>query len=49
MITTAPGVALLIFLKYLVPDMPFYLVGLVPTFVGVALIAFADLGRRNQG
>jgi len=49
MITAAAGVALLIFLKYLVPDMPFYLVGLVPTFVGVALIAFADLGRGNRG
>ena len=39
-ITCAVGVALLIFLRAIVPDIPAYLVGFIPLFVGVALLAY---------
>jgi hypothetical protein len=37
--TTAAGVGLLIFLRFIVPTQPVYLVGLIPLLVGVALLA----------
>jgi hypothetical protein len=39
-ITCAVGIALLIVLRAIVTDMPVYLVGLIPMFVGVALLAY---------
>lgn len=37
----AVGVALLIILRAIVPDMPVYLVGFIPLLVGVVLLAYA--------
>jgi hypothetical protein len=39
-IACAVGLGLLIVLRAIVPDMPVYLVGFIPVFVGVALVAF---------
>jgi hypothetical protein len=35
------GIALLIFLRALIPNEPVYLCGLIPGFVGVALLTYA--------
>jgi len=45
MITSAAGIALMVSLYYVIPDMPVYLVGLLPTLVGLALISFAEIGK----
>jgi len=39
-ITCAVGLGLLIALRAIIPDMPVYLVGFIPVFVGVALLAY---------
>jgi hypothetical protein len=39
-ITCAVGLGLLIALRAIIPDMPVYLVGFIPLFVGVALLAY---------
>jgi mannose/fructose/N-acetylgalactosamine-specific phosphotransferase system component IIC len=39
-ITCAVGLGLLVILRAIVPDMPVYLVGFIPVFVGVALLAY---------
>ena len=39
-ITCAVGFGLLIALRAIVPDIPVYLVGFIPVFVGVALLAY---------
>lgn len=43
LVTTAAGVGLLIFLRAIVPTQSVYLVGLIPLFVGVALLAHTFL------
>jgi hypothetical protein len=43
LVTVAAGVGLLIFLRAIVPNEPVYLVGLIPLFVGVALLAHTFL------
>jgi hypothetical protein len=43
LITTAIGVALMIFLYQLVPSTPVYLAGLIPLLVGVVLLIFSEL------
>jgi hypothetical protein len=49
MIGVASGIGLLIFVRAVMPDMPVYLIGLIPIFVGLALIAFAQIVRGNRG
>jgi hypothetical protein len=39
-IACAVGVALLVVLRVIVPDMPVYLVGFIPGFVGLVLLAY---------
>lgn len=41
LVTAALGIALLIFLRALVPDRPVYLCGLIPLLIGVALLAYS--------
>jgi len=43
LVTTGAGVGLLIFLRAIVPAQSVYLVGLIPLFVGVALLAHTFL------
>jgi hypothetical protein len=43
LVTVAAGGGLLIFLRAIVPNEPVYLVGLIPLFVGVALLAHTFL------
>jgi len=40
MITAGVGAGLFVFLKQLLPDMPVYLVGLIPILVGAAFLAY---------
>jgi len=39
-ITCAVGLALLVVLRAVVPDMPVYLVGLIPGLVGLVLLVY---------
>jgi len=41
LVTTAVGIALMVFLRALVVDRPVYLVGLIPLFIAVALLAYS--------
>ena len=47
MVTTSAGVGLAIFLYFVVPDKPVYLVGLPPVLVGVALLVFTVFVARR--
>jgi nucleoside recognition membrane protein YjiH len=40
LVTTAVGIALMIFLRAIVDDEPVYLVGLIPGLIGLALLAY---------
>lgn len=46
LINLAVGAALTIFLYQLVPGMPVYLCGLIPLFVGVAILIYSELMAR---
>jgi hypothetical protein len=41
LVTSAVGIALLIFLRVLIKDEPVYLSGLIPLLIGVALLSYA--------
>jgi hypothetical protein len=43
MITVAAGIGLVVFLRAVLPDIPVYLVALVPILVGTVLIVFAQM------
>jgi Flp pilus assembly protein TadB len=43
LITAAVGIALMIFLKALVPHHPIYLAGVVPLLIGIALLIYVQL------
>jgi len=43
LINVATGIALMIFLRALMPGTPIYLCGLIPLFIGVALLASSFL------
>jgi hypothetical protein len=43
LVNVAVGVALMIFLKYLVKDAPVFLCGLIPGLIGVALLTYVLL------
>ena len=47
MVATSAGVGLAIFLYFIVPDKPVYLVGLPPVLVGVALLVFTSFVARR--
>jgi hypothetical protein len=47
MITAGTGFGLLIFLRAIITDMPVYLVGFIPVFVGIALIVAAKLRSES--
>jgi len=47
-ITCAVGLGLLIALRSIIPDMPVYLVGFIPVFVGVALLAYGYTHARKD-
>jgi hypothetical protein len=48
-ITCGVGAGLVVFLRAIVPEMPVYLAGLIPMFVGVALLAFAFTYAPRNG
>ena len=48
LITLAVGTGLMIFLHAVVSEEPVYLVGLIPTFVGVALLVYGFLSRERE-
>ena len=41
LVVSAVGIGVTIFLYALIPDMPIYLAGLIPTLIGVALLAYS--------
>jgi hypothetical protein len=43
LLNVAVGVALMIFLRYLVKDAPVFLCGLIPGLIGVALLTYVLL------
>ncbi len=48
LILLAVGAGLMIFLRFLVPHPPVYLVGLIPLLIGVVMVVYGFLGTRNS-
>ncbi len=48
MITSVVGVGLIIFLRALLPDLPIYLVGILPLLIGVVLVAYSFMIRTES-